>query len=124
MGAYADRGPRRRPPTRARRVCLRDTRRPEGSRLRLDAELTPSGDLRLRGHDEGPVAERINPEGDYRYLHHVPAGAVGELLVHLGHGPDADALTVLASHWSDAASYRLEELVQSFPGPHAFSTWE
>jgi hypothetical protein len=106
-----------------RSAKLQDERRDDGSCLNVNATLERDGSLTIAGHDLGPVAESISPDGEYEWFYSIAAHDVPALVVALGGQPGADVIDVLTQRWSGDAAYRLGAAVRSSGVEHRFSSY-
>jgi hypothetical protein len=104
-------------------VTLQSDRLDDGSRLHLYASLETDGSLRISGHDLGPVAKNISPDGEYEYWYSVAAEDVPALVVALGGSADGDVIDLLREHWSGMDSYGLGAAVRSSGVAYHFASY-
>jgi len=86
----------------------------------LDAELDVVGNLVLSGHDLGPGAELVSPDGEYEYWITVEAADLTKLLVLLAEPEGSDVMRVLEQGWTGKNSYELERIIRHEGVPHRF----
>jgi hypothetical protein len=108
--------------SKQRRVTLRSERRAKNT-YSLWAYIDANGNLHVDGQDLGPVTEPVSGDGEYEYFKTIAAADVPLLLGLLGAPPNSDVLDVLASFWSDSASWELERLLRASDIPMNIDTY-
>jgi hypothetical protein len=106
-----------------RSVRLQNERREDGSSLSIDARLERDGTLRIIGHDLGPVAEAISPDGEYEWFYTIAAQDVPVLVIALGGQPGTDVIELLEQRWSGDAAYSLGAAIRSSGVSSNFSSY-
>lgn len=108
---------------RGRSVRLQNEHREDGSALSIDARLERDGTLRIIGHDLGPVAEAISPDGEYEWFYTIAARDIPVLVIALGGQPGTDVIELLEQRWSGDAAYSLGAAIRSSGVSSNFSSY-